>query len=98
MERPGNPLDQRVGLGSAPRGPDYAASGLIDVVTGGGPGERGDWLRHTRLWNQDVFGNPLRTRAVIERPTLHHRVLTVYGEAKDGREFLLLHVTFTRRK
>jgi hypothetical protein len=97
VERPGNPLNQKVGFGSAPRGPDYAASGLIDVVAGG-PGEPGDWVRHDRPWNQDVFGNPLRTRAVVERPALHHRVLKVYGEARDGREFVLLHVTYTRRK
>jgi hypothetical protein len=98
VRRPGNPLRERVGFGSPPRGPDYAASGLIDVVTGSGPGEPGAWARHDWQWNQDLYGNPLRTRTVVERPDADRRVLTVFGEARDGREFVLLHVTYTRRK
>ena len=65
-------------------------SGALDVHGYGWATPRG--------WNQDRFGDLLRTRTTLERPAADRRILSIYGRTSKDTDTLLLYVTYTRRR
>jgi hypothetical protein len=46
----------------------------------------------------DPAGKPVRTRETTEWRADGTRVFTMYGKAPDGKEFVEMRITYTRRK